>query len=135
MGLIFFLPSLVGGISAQFIAMVMYRGWYMPLYQSLYKLVPQERRGRVCSLLGTLSYTLGSLTGALLTGGIVLVLPQLDINTLHARTVYLLAALMATFAAIYIAFRIRATYEDSLFSWRVARRTRSTELLDKLDDE
>ena len=135
MGLIFSLPGLIGGISAQFIAMVMYRGWYMPLYQSLYKLVPQERRGRVRSLLGNLSYTLGSLTGALLTGGIVLILPLLDIDTLQARTIYLLAALTATFVAIYIAFRIRATYETSLLSWRIARRARTSKPLEKLDDE
>ena len=135
MGLVLFSPSILSGIGAQFIAMVMYRGWYMPLYQSLYKLVPQENRGRVRSLLGNASYTLGSLAAALFIGGTLLILPLWKPDPDSIRTVYLIAALVATLAANFIAFRIRATYEDSLLSWRVARRTRSTELLERLEED
>lgn len=134
LALAFLLPNIFGGISALFIAMIIYRGWYMPLYQSLYKLVPQERRGRVRSLLGNTSYTVGSLIGALLVGATMLLLPLWDVNPALTRTVYLVAALGATAAAIYVAFRIRATYDDSMFSWRVARRTRTVNGLDRLDD-
>jgi len=59
----------------------------------------------------------------------------LDLSTASAQTVFLFAALGATLVAIYISFRIRATYEDSLLSWRVARRMRTADVLDKLDDQ
>ena len=131
--LAFIFPTLFGGIGAIFIIMIVYRGWYMPLYQSLYALVPQERRGRIRGLLGSYSYIFGSLIGATFTGGILFIFSYLDVELEIARTLYLLAALLAAGGAIYISFRIRATYEDSLLSWRMARRKRTSSVLDKLD--
>ncbi len=131
-GLAFFLPGVWGGISALFLSIIVYRGWYMPLYQSLYVLVPSEKRGRVRSLLGSYSYILGSLAAALFIGGMRYLLPLLDQGLENAQLLNLLAALLGACAAIYIAFRIRATYEDSLFSWRIARRQRISEPVDKL---
>lgn len=132
-GLAFFIPGLWGGLSSYFIAMVVYRGWYMPLYQSLYALVPSQSRGRIRGLLGSYSYIVGSLLAALFIGGTQLLLTYLDMELANAHSIYLVAALLAACAAIYIASRIRATYEDSLLSWRVARRKRSSSALDKLD--
>ena len=129
----FFFSSLLGGISALFIVMIVYRGWYMPLYQSLYALVPQERRGRIRGLLGSYSYIFGSFIGAIVTGGIIFLIPYLDIKPAYARNLYLLIALLASVGAIYIAFRIRATYDDSLLSWRIAQRKRTSSVLDRLD--
>ena len=132
-GLAFFLPGLWGGVSALFLAIIVYRGWYMPLYQSLYALVPSNNRGRVRSLLGSYSYVIGSLLAALYIGGTRLLLNLLNVELENAHALDLVAALLAAIGAIYIAFRIRATYEDSLLSWRVARRKRSSNALDKLD--
>ncbi len=132
-GLAFFIPGLWGGVGALFISIVVYRGWYMPLYQSLYTLVPPKKRGRVRGLLGSYSYILGSLIAALFIGEIRFLLPLLDVDLGNAHRLDLLVALVAAFVAIYIAFRIRATYEDSLLSWRVARRKRTSSALDKLD--
>ena len=132
-GLAFFIPGLWGGVSAYFIAMVVYRGWYMPLYQSLYALVPSQSRGRIRGLLGSYSYIIGSLLAALFIGGTRLLFTYLDVELANAHSIDLIAALLAACAAIYIASRIRATYEDSLLSWRVARRKRSSSALDKLD--
>jgi AAA family ATP:ADP antiporter len=132
-GLAFLLPGLWGGISALFISIIVYRGWYMPLYQSLYALVQAEHRGRVRSLLGSYSYVMGSLIAALFIGGTRLLLTTLGIGTETAHVINLVAALLAAIGAIYIASRIRLTYEDSLLSWRVARRKRSSAALDKLD--
>ncbi len=132
-GLAFFVPGLWGGVSALFISIIVYRGWYMPLYQSLYALVPQANRGRIRGLLGSYSYIVGSLFAALFIGGTRLLLVLLDVDLANAHTLDLLAALLAACGAIYIASRIRATYEDSLLSWRIARRKRSSTVLDKLD--
>ncbi|MBT3338868.1 MAG: hypothetical protein HN855_06065, partial [Anaerolineae bacterium] len=132
-GLAFFIPGLWGGVGALFISIVVYRGWYMPLYQSLYILVPAKKRGRIRGLLGSYSYIVGSLIAALFIGGMRLLLPLLDVDLANAHNINLLAALVAVFAAIYVAFRIRATYEDSLLSWRVARRKRTSSELDKLE--
>ena len=131
--LAFFVSGLWGGVGAYFIAMIVYRGWYMPLYQSLYALVPPASRGRVRGLLGSYSYIMGSLFAALFIGGIRILFTKLDLDLANAHTFDLVAALLAACAAIYIAFRIRATYEDSLLSWRMARRKRSAEILDQLD--
>ena len=132
-GLAFFVPGLWGGLSSLFIVFTIYRGWYLPLYQSLYTLVPSENRGRVRSLLGNYSYLLGSLFAALFIGFMRLFLVYLDVDLGYAHNINLFAALLAACLAIYIATRIRATYEDSLLSWRVARRKRSSSALDKLD--
>ena len=132
-GLAFFISGLWGGVGAYFISMIVYRGWYMPLYQSLYTLVPQASRGRVRGLLGSYSYIMGSLFAALFIGGMRSLLAKMDMDLTNAYSLDLLAALLAACAAIYIASRIRATYEDSLLSWRVARRKRSADVLDKLE--
>ncbi len=133
-GLAFFIPGIWGGVSALFISIIVYRGWYMPLYQSLYTLVPPKKRGRVRGLLGSYSYIIGSLFAAIFIGGMRFLLPVLDMGLENAHSLDLLAALVAAFAAIFIAFRIRATYEDSLLSWRVARRKRTASPLEKLDE-
>ena len=132
-GLAFFIPGLWGGVSSYFIVMIVYRGWYMPLYQSLYALVPSQNRGRIRGLLGSYSYIIGSLLAALFIGGTRLLLDYLDVDIANAYSINLFVALLAAFGAIFVASRIRATYEDSLLSWRVARRKRASDALDKLD--
>ena len=134
-GLAFFIPGLWGGVSALFISIVVYRGWYMPLYQSLYTLVQPEYRGRVRSLLGSYSYVVGSLFAAIFLTGTRILLTLLDVELENAHTLDLVAALLAAIGAIYIASRIRATYEDSLLSWRLARRKRTSIPVDQLDLE
>ncbi len=132
-GYTFAFPSILSGVIVLFIAKIVYRGWHMPLYQSLYSLVPEERRGRVRVLIGNYAYIFGSLISAVLTGLALIIVPLLETNFVSARTLYLLIALLAAIGAVYIAFRIRTTYEDSLFSWRIARRKRDSALVTELD--
>ncbi|MBT7192050.1 MAG: hypothetical protein HN916_17895 [Anaerolineae bacterium] len=132
-GYTFAFPSILSGVIVLFVAKIVYRGWHMPLYQSLYALVPEERRGRVRVLIGNYAYIFGSLISAILTGLVLIIVPLLETDVVSARTLYLLTALLAAIGAVYIAFRIRSTYEDSLFSWRIARRKRDSELMTELD--
>jgi uncharacterized membrane protein YqjE len=84
-------------------------------------------------LIGNYAYIFGSLISAILTGLVLIIVPLLETDVVSARTLYLLTALLAAIGAVYIAFRIRSTYEDSLFSWRIARRKRDSELMTELD--
>ncbi len=130
--LAFIFPTFLGGIGVLFLSMIIYRGWYMPLYQSLYALVPQNQRGRVRGMLGSYSYILGSVLGAFIIGGMLFLISFLDIPPATARIFYLSTALLASILAISVAFRIRATYDESLLSWRIARRKRDSTLIKKM---
>ncbi len=130
--LAFIFPTFLGGVGVLFLSMIIYRGWYMPLYQSLYALVPQNQRGRVRGMLGSYSYILGSVLGALIIGGMLFLISFLDITPATVRVFYLGAALLASVLAISVAFRIRATYDESLLSWRIARRKRDSTLINNL---
>jgi hypothetical protein len=68
----------------------------------------------------------------MLTAG-ALILFGVRVSAEQAFYVYLGVALMATAAAIWAIFKMRAVYETSLLNWRLKRRQRGARVLDKLE--
>jgi hypothetical protein len=128
-GLLF--RSDAGMVAAIFLPMMVYNAWDVPALQALQNLVPEERRGRVRALLSNYSYALGIIFGSTLLGILLLFERMLPLEILRLLT--LMLALMAALGSVTAALQARATYEESLLSWRLTRRQRTSDVLKKLD--
>ena len=72
---------------------------------------------------------IGSLIAfAIITVGLKLGLPRSQYSL-----VYIGVGLLVAVVAVFAAFRVRATYEQSMLSWQLKRRTRGASLLEKMD--
>jgi cytochrome c biogenesis protein CcdA len=99
--------------------------------KSFQALVPEERRGRVSMFMDSYVFALGALAGCLITGAVVLFGDQLSHST--ASTIYLGIAALATALTIWAVIKMRSVYEVSLLNWRLKRRQRGANVLDKLE--
>jgi AAA family ATP:ADP antiporter len=99
--------------------------------KSFQALVPEERRGRVSLLMDSYLYAVGSIIGCVLTGALVLVGIWLGISQFFYA--YLAVALVAALVAVWAVLKTRQLYDASMFNWRLKRRHRATELLDRLN--
>ncbi|MBV9120428.1 MAG: hypothetical protein JOZ39_06945 [Chloroflexi bacterium] len=93
-------------------------------------LVPPDRRGRVSILIDSYLYAAGSVIGCVVLG--IIVVCQIALNLPHLFYAYLAIALAAAVCALWLAFRFRNSYEDSLLQGALARRKRTSSVLDRL---
>ncbi len=112
------------------VSFTIYSSWDSPMTNTLQYLVPEERRARVGALLNNYSYAFGKIFGSLVLGLILSASLSGNINTILYMSVALIAALLSLGTAIMV----RQTYEKSMLSWRIARRARSSSVLDNLGD-
>lgn len=112
------------------IGFTIYSSWDSPMVNTLQYLVPEERRARVGALLNNYAYAFGKIFGSLVLGLILSagLVGDADIY------IYLTVALVAALGSLGSAVLVRQTYDKSMLSWRIARRTRSSSVLDKLGD-
>lgn len=101
--------------------------------KSFQGLVPEERRGRVSTMMETYLPALGTMLACLITGGIVWVGIQ------QGRDIslqYLLISAGGGLVAVWAVFKMRANYDKSLLNWRMKRRQRKggTLLLKRLEN-
>jgi ATP/ADP translocase len=124
----FILPGLVGGVGAVFLGRLMQKSWDEPSRKSAQGLIPDERRGRVSTFLDSYFYALSTIVGCLILSGLLL---AASLGWLPERVVvaiYLILAALAAAGAVWMALRIRATYDKSLLNWRLARSRRKSVL-------
>jgi ATP:ADP antiporter, AAA family len=131
--LIFFiaLPLPIVAIGAIFFPIVLDKAWDTPVFQTLQNLIPEDRRGRVSALLNNYTYAFGTISGGLLMVMLLIIGNRLAWTPGRIQEISLMLAFFAALGAITAALWVRATYEDSMFSWRLKRRQR-TDLLDKI---
>ena len=131
--LIFFiaLPLPMVTIGAIFFPVVLDKAWDTPVFQTLQNLIPEDRRGRVSALLNNYTYAFGTISGGLLIVILLTIGSRLAWTPGRIQEISLMLAFFAALGAITAALWVRATYEDSMFSWRLKRRQR-TDLLDKI---
>jgi hypothetical protein len=99
--------------------------------RSLRALVPEEKRGRVTLFMENYLIAAGTIAGSVIVG--ILLLIERGAPSFVATPIYLgLGALLAVFAIVAVV-RVRALYETSLLSWKLTRRKRAADLLNKLD--
>ena len=112
------------------VSFTIYSSWDSPMTNTLQYLVPEERRARVGALLNNYSYAFGKIFGSLVLGLILSASLSGNINTI----IYMSVALVAALCSLGTAIMVRQTYEKSMLSWRIARRARSSSVLDNLGD-
>jgi ATP/ADP translocase len=111
------------------VGFTIYASWDSPMTNTLQYLVPEDRRGRVGALLNNYAYAFGKILGSLFLG--LILSAGLTGNT--NSNLYLTLALVAAFGSLGTAILVRLTYDNSMLSWRIARRARSSSVFDKLD--
>ncbi|KAA3645058.1 MAG: hypothetical protein DWQ07_16840 [Chloroflexi bacterium] len=100
--------------------------------KSFQGLVPEERRGRVSTMMESYLPSVGTMLACVVAGAIVIIglVQNRDMSI-----VYLAVAVLASIGAFWAILRLRSVYESSLLSWRLKRRQRRTDsvLLKKLE--
>lgn len=100
--------------------------------KSFQGLVPEERRGRVSTVMESYLPAVGTIFACIVAGGIVLVGIWQDLDL---YLYYLAAAILGAVVAFWGIMKMRSHYDTSLLNWRMKRRQRkgSTMLLSKLE--
>ena len=125
-------PLPVVAIGVLFFPVMLNKAWDTPAFQSLQNLIPMDCRGRVSAVLNNYSFAIGIMAGSLLVALMSAVGGRLAWGTGVMQEVDSALGFMAAMGAVAAAWKVRATYEDSMFSWRLTRRRR-TDLLDKIE--
>lgn len=102
--------------------------------KSFQGLVPEERRGRVSTLMESYLPSIGTML-ACVVGIAIVYLGQLLLE--DVAVLYLAVAGVAAAMALYAVLKMRTVYDSSLLNWRLKRRQRRTQtaLFDKLTDD
>ncbi len=125
------LPGLVSSAGGRALSRLTFTTIDESARKAFQALVPEERRGRVSIFMESYLPSLGTILGALITGLIIFV--GIRMQSEHYFYVYLGIALAASIVAIWAIIKMRAVYDSSLFNWRLKRRQRGSDVLDKLD--
>jgi uncharacterized oligopeptide transporter (OPT) family protein len=96
-------------------------------------MVPNEKRGRVSIFLDSYLPSGGTIIGSLITFAIISVGLYLGIPREQYSLIYIGVGIAIALVAVYAAYKVRATYEQSMLNWQLKRRTRGASVLDKLD--
>ena len=128
-----FIPGFISSSMAQGVARSTYDTVDLSSRKAFQAMVPNEKRGRVSMFIDSYLPSIGTIVGSLITFAIIAVGLKLGIPRDQYSLVYVGAGLLVAIVAIFAAFRVRATYEQSMLSWQLKRRTRGASVLDKLD--
>lgn len=129
----FFFPMLIVVAAGEYLVRITQEGVDDPSRRSLVGLIPDEQRGRISAFLDGYLYPLGAVISCILIGGAVLLERYGVVSQATSQRVYLGISAAAVAAAVWLFVRFRATYDQSMLNWRLRRRTRKSDVLDKLD--
>lgn len=129
----FFIPGYVSSSLAQGVSRVTYDTTDLSARKAFQAMVPNEKRGRVSMFLDSYLPSGGTIIGSLITFAIIAVGLSLGVPREQYSLVYIGVGIGVALAAVYAAYKVRATYEQSMLSWQLKRRTRGASVLDKLD--
>lgn len=129
----FFIPGYVSSSLAQGVSRVTYDTTDLSARKAFQAMVPNEKRGRVSMFLDSYLPSGGTIIGSLITFAIIAVGLSLGVPREQYSLVYIGVGIGVALAAVYAAYKVRVTYEQSMLSWQLKRRTRGASVLDKLD--
>jgi len=121
-------PGLMGAAAGRFLARWMQRAWDELARKALQGLVPDERRGRISTIMDSYFYAVATMAGCLIMGGLLLAASLGWLPDGTVITVYLLIAVLAAIGAVWASLRLRSVYDKSLLDWRLARSRRKSML-------
>jgi hypothetical protein len=125
------LPGLISSTVSFFSARLAKQTLNETANKSLLALVPEERRGRVSFFMDSYLFASGIIVGCAITGIIVLI--GTATGSQNYDVFYLGVALIAAIVAIWAIFKMRVVYDSSLFNWRLKRRQRGSNVVDRLN--
>jgi MFS family permease len=129
----FFLPGFVSSSIAQGAARSTYDTVDLSSRKAFQALVPNEKRGRVSMFIDSYLPSIGTIVGSLVTFSIITVGIKLGYSRDYYSLAYLGFAILIAIVSVFSAFRVIATYETSMLSWQLKRRSRGASVLSKLD--
>lgn len=129
----FFIPGYMSSAISQGVSRVTYDTVDLSARKAFQAMVPNEKRGRVSMFIDSYLPSSGTIIGSLLAFVIITLGLKLGFAREQYTLVYLGVGVVIALVALYAAFRVRATYETSMLSWQLKRRTRGASVLDKLD--
>ncbi len=129
----FFVPGFLSSSIAQGAARVTYDTVDLSSRKAFQAMVPNEKRGRVSMFIDSYLPSIGTIIGSLLAFAIIAVGLSLGISRGQYSLIYIGVGVLIAIVAVFAAFRLLATYEQSMFNWQLKRRTRGASVLDKLD--
>jgi ATP/ADP translocase len=99
--------------------------------KSFQALVPEERRGRVSMFMDSYLFSGGAVIGSVFVGLVLLLDQRFDL--ISPYTIYLGIAFVATAISLWFAVKMYRVYDASLLNWRLKRRQRAANVLNKLE--
>jgi ATP:ADP antiporter, AAA family len=129
----FFIPGYMSSGVAQGVSRVTYDTVDLSARKAFQAMVPNEKRGRVSIFLDSYLPSGGTIIGSLITFAIISVGLYLGIPREQYSLIYIGVGIVIALVALYAAYKVRATYEQSMLNWQLKRRTRGASVLDKID--
>lgn len=129
----FFVPGYMSSAVSQGLSRVSYDTVDLSARKSFQAMVPNEKRGRVSMFIDSYLPSAGTIIGSLITFAIISLGLRWGISRDQYSLYYIGFGVVIALVAMYAAFKVRATYEQSMLSWQLKRRTRGASVLDKLD--
>ncbi|NWF64333.1 MAG: hypothetical protein HXY38_08515 [Chloroflexi bacterium] len=129
----FIFPGFLSSSVSQGVSRASYDTLDLSARKAFQAMVPNEKRGRVSMFIDSYLPSTGTIIGSLVTFGILLFGLSFGLGRDLYTRIYLGAGVAFAILAFYSAFRVRATYEQSMLNWQLKRRTRGSSVLDKLD--
>ncbi|MBL8100200.1 MAG: hypothetical protein JNK81_13535 [Anaerolineales bacterium] len=129
----FFIPGYMSSGVAQGVSRVTYDTVDLSARKAFQAMVPNEKRGRVSIFLDSYLPSGGTIIGSLITFAIISVGLYFGIPREQYSLIYIGVGIAIALVAVYAAYKVRATYEQSMLNWQLKRRTRGASVLDKLD--
>jgi ATP:ADP antiporter, AAA family len=129
----FFIPGYMSSAVAQGLSRVTYDTVDLSARKSFQAMVPNEKRGRVSMFIDSYLPSAGTIIGSLITFAIISIGLRLGIQRDQYTLIYIGVGVLIAFLALFAAYKVRGTYEQSMLSWQLKRRTRGASVLDKLD--
>lgn len=129
----FFIPGYISSSVAQAVSRVTYDTTDLSARKAFQAMVPNEKRGRVSIFLDSYLPSGGTIIGSLITFAIISVGLNFGRPREQYSLIYISVGIVIALVAAYAAYKVRATYEQSMLNWQLKRRTRGASVLDKLD--
>lgn len=128
----FIIPGYISSAFSQGISRVTYDTVDLSARKAFQALVPNEKRGRVSMFIDSYLPSAGTILGSLIAFGIISAGITFGIPRGEYSLVYLGVGILVAGLAIFSAFKTYKTYDQSLLSWQLKRRTRAASVLDRL---
>ena len=129
----FFIPGYMSSALSQGVSRVTYDTVDLSARKAFQAMVPNEKRGRVSIFIDSYLPSGGTILGSLAAFAIISLGLQFGFVREQYALIYLGIGIAGALLAVYAAFRVRSTYEQSMLSWQLKRRTRGASVLDKLN--